>query len=143
MIHQASKISKLKQAPNLLMAMFRSRLVFNYQACVDIKGSQSQREEAQVRLFPGTRLIIIIINNYDDDDDICDNTFDDTDDDFHYASYIFNHANDTFDDGRDDKKLLSQCLAHWKEGSTYYFVAMMNSSHVDRQQLESSFRLAL
>lgn len=57
----------------------RSRLVFNYQACVDIKGSQSQREEAQ-------------------------------------------------------------CLAHWKEGSTYYFVAMMNSSHVDRQQLESSFR---
>jgi len=54
-------------------------LVFNYQACVDIKGSQSQREEAQ-------------------------------------------------------------CLAHWKEGSTYYFVAMMNSSHVARQQLESSFR---
>ena len=25
-------------------------------------------------------------------------------DDFHCASYIFNHANDTFDDGRDDKK---------------------------------------
>ena len=41
------------------------------------------------------------------------------------------------------KKLFFQCLAHWKEGSTYYFVAMMNSSHVDRQQLESSFRLAL
>ena len=37
------------------------------------------------------------------------------------------------------KKHLSQCLAHWKEGSTYYFVAMMNSSHVARQQLESSF----
>ena len=60
-----------------------------------------------MRLFPGTRLIIIIINNYDDDDDICDNTFDDTDDDFHYASYIFNHANDTLDDGRDDKKNFS------------------------------------
>ena len=41
------------------------------------------------------------------------------------------------------KLFFSQCLAHWKEGSTYYFVAMMNSSHVDRQQLESSFRLAL
>ena len=37
-------------------------------------------------------------------DDMCDNTFDDTYDDFHCASYIFNHANDTFDDGRDDKK---------------------------------------
>ena len=52
-------------------------------------------------------------------------------------------TNGTLDDGPDDKKLLSQCVAHWKEGSTYYFVAMMNSSHVDRQQLESSFRLAL
>ena len=38
--------------------------------------------------------------------------------------------------------LILQCLAHWKEGSTYYFVAMMNSSHVARQQLESSFRWA-
>ena len=38
-------------------------------------------------------------------DDMCDNTFDDTYDDFHCASYIFNHANDTFDDGRDDKKI--------------------------------------
>ena len=43
----------------------------------------------------------------DDDDDICDNTFDDIDADFHYASYIFNHANDTLDDGRDDKKNFS------------------------------------
>jgi hypothetical protein len=57
----------------------RSKLVFNYQACVDIKGSQSQTEEAQ-------------------------------------------------------------CLGHWKEGSTYYFVAMMNSSYVSRDHLESSFR---
>lgn len=57
----------------------RSRLVFNYQACVDIKGSQAQTEQAQ-------------------------------------------------------------CLASWKEGSTYYFVAMMNSSHVSRDHLESSFR---
>jgi len=57
----------------------RSRLVFNYQACVDIKGSQSHREEAQ-------------------------------------------------------------CFGHWKEGSTYYFVARMNSSHVSRDQREASFR---
>ena len=92
-----------------------------------------------MRSFPGTRLITVMMKN----DDMCDNTFDDTYDDFHCASYIFNHANDTFDDGRNDKKTFFQCLAHWKEGSTYYFVAMMNSSHVDRQQLESSFRLAL
>ena len=32
----------------MIIIMIRSRLVFNYQACVDIKGSQSQREEAQV-----------------------------------------------------------------------------------------------
>ena len=32
----------------MISILIRSRLVFNYQACVDIKGSQSQREEAQV-----------------------------------------------------------------------------------------------
>ena len=35
-----------------LMLIFRSRLVFNYQACVDIKGSQAHREQAEVpRIF--------------------------------------------------------------------------------------------
>ena len=57
----------------------KSRLVFNYQACVDIKGSQSQTEQAT-------------------------------------------------------------CIADWKEGSTYYFVAQMNSSHVNTEDMESSFR---
>jgi len=57
----------------------KSRLVFSYQACVDIKGSQSQTEQAH-------------------------------------------------------------CIADWKEGSTYYFVAQMNSSHVTTADMESSFR---
>jgi len=57
----------------------KSRLVFSYQACVDIKGSQSQTEQAH-------------------------------------------------------------CIADWKEGSTYYFVAQMNSSHVSTADQESSFR---
>jgi len=57
----------------------KSRLVFSYQACVDIKGSQSQTEQAT-------------------------------------------------------------CIADWKEGSTYYFVAQMNSSHVNTEDMELSFR---
>ena len=57
----------------------KSQLVLSYQACVDIKGSQSHTEQAQ-------------------------------------------------------------CIGDWKEGSTYYFAAIMNSSHVTRYNREDSFR---
>jgi len=57
----------------------KSQLVLSYQACVDIKGSQSHTEQAQ-------------------------------------------------------------CIGDWKEGSTYYFAAVMNSSHVSRFNREDSFR---
>ena len=57
----------------------KSQLVLSYQACVDIKGSQSHTEQAQ-------------------------------------------------------------CIGDWKEGSTYYFAAVMNSSHVTRYNREDSFR---
>ena len=51
----------------------------SYQACVDIKGSQSQTEQAE-------------------------------------------------------------CIGEWKEGSTYYFAAIVNSSHVKREDREESYR---
>jgi len=57
----------------------KSQLVLSYQACVDIKGSQSHTEQAQ-------------------------------------------------------------CIGEWKEGSTYYFAAVMNSTHVSRYDREDSFR---
>jgi len=57
----------------------KSQLVLSYQACVDIKGSQSHTEQAQ-------------------------------------------------------------CIGNWKEGSTYYFAAVMNSSHISRYDKEDSFR---
>jgi len=57
----------------------KSQLVLSYQACVDIKGSQSHTEHAQ-------------------------------------------------------------CVGDWKEGSTYYFAAIINSSHVSRFSREDSFR---
>ena len=57
----------------------KSQLVFSYQACVDIKGSQSQTEQAE-------------------------------------------------------------CIGSWKEGSTYYFAAILNSSLVTRQDREDSYR---
>ena len=34
----------------------------------------------------------------------------------------------------------ASCTAEWKEGSTYYFVARMNSSHVSAKDPEASFR---
>ena len=34
----------------------------------------------------------------------------------------------------------ASCTAEWKEGSTYYFVARMNSSHVSEKDPEASFR---
>ena len=58
----------------------KSQLVLSYQACVDIKGSQSHTEQAQ-------------------------------------------------------------CIGDWKEGSTYYFAAILNSSLVTRQDREDSYRL--
>ena len=54
--------------------------MFSYQACVDIKGSQSLTEQAE-------------------------------------------------------------CIGSWKEGSTYYFAAILNSSLVTRQDREDSYRL--
>ena len=53
--------------------------MLSYQACVDIKGSQSQTEQAE-------------------------------------------------------------CIGEWKEGSTYYFAAIVNSSHVNREDREESYR---
>ena len=54
-------------------------MVLSYQACVDIKGSQRQTEQAH-------------------------------------------------------------CIGHWKKGSTYYFAAILNTSHVTRQDREDSYR---
>ena len=53
--------------------------MFSYQACVDIKGSQSLTEQAE-------------------------------------------------------------CIGDWKEGSTYYFAAILNSSLVSREDREESYR---
>jgi len=57
----------------------KSQMVLSYQACVDIKGSQRQTEQAH-------------------------------------------------------------CIGDWKEGSTYYFAAILNTSHVTRQDREDSYR---
>ena len=34
----------------------------------------------------------------------------------------------------------AQCIGDWKEGSTYYFAAILNSSLVTRQDREDSYR---
>ena len=34
----------------------------------------------------------------------------------------------------------AQCIGDWKEGSTYYFAAILNTSHVTRQDREDSYR---
>ena len=111
-VSPSSSWSRLSWWTNAHWSLVRSRLVFNYQACVDIKGSQAQREEAQVdhyhQIYHNDHNQMIIV---------------------WWSWWLPSHWSRPF-----------QCLAHWKEGSTYYFVAMMNSSHVARQQLESSFR---
>ena len=56
---------------NAHWSLVRSRLVFNYQACVDIKGSQAQREEAQVDHYHQIHHNDHnqMISSYDDHDD--------------------------------------------------------------------------
>ena len=34
----------------------------------------------------------------------------------------------------------AECIGSWKEGSTYYFAAILNSSLVTRQDREDSYR---